>query len=84
MAYFQTKLGKFLRVLQWKMLVHIFNAHLVHFTDIWCVLCPFGIFSGRLAYFSLFWYFVPRKFWQPCQVESCGDVNTEQRLSNNK
>jgi hypothetical protein len=25
-----------------------------------------GISHGNLAYFSPFWYFVPRKIWQPC------------------
>jgi hypothetical protein len=39
MVYFQTKnptLGKFWKVLQWKILVH--------FMDIWSILLPFGIF----------------------------------------
>jgi hypothetical protein len=27
---------------------------------------PYGIFCGHLAYFSPFWYVVPRKLWQPC------------------
>jgi hypothetical protein len=47
--------------------VGIFYGHLVHFTvfcnryfmDIWYGLCAFGIFFP-------FWYFVPRKIWQPC------------------
>jgi hypothetical protein len=47
MAYFQTKnpnLGKFLRVLQWKMIVN--------FMAIWNILWPFGLFYGYLVYFS--------------------------------
>jgi hypothetical protein len=67
MVYFQTKnpnLGKFRRVLDWKMLIHfkaiwniyrifdIFYDHLVHFVLIW--------------YFFRFWYHAPRKIWQPC------------------
>jgi hypothetical protein len=37
-------LGKFWRVLQWKMLVY-FNGHLVYFRAIWYILWTFGIFS---------------------------------------
>jgi hypothetical protein len=47
MAYFQTKnpnLGKFWRLLQWKMGV------------IWSILWPFGLFYGRLVYFMDIWY----------------------------
>jgi hypothetical protein len=70
--YFRTKktyLGKFWKVLQWKILVFfmallsilrpivIFYGHLVHFVDIWYV-------------FPRFWYVVPRKIWQPCSVDS--------------
>jgi hypothetical protein len=43
----------------------IFNARLVYFTAIGNILWPFGIFCGHLVYISLFWYFVPRKIWQP-------------------
>jgi hypothetical protein len=62
---FQTKnptLGKFWRVLQWKMLVY--------FMDTWSILRPFVIFYGHLVSWHIFfpfWYFVPRKIWQPCQ-----------------
>jgi hypothetical protein len=74
MVCFQTKntnLGKFWRVLQWKMLEYfiaiwsIFYRHLVYFVAIWYVLWPFGIFYGYLVYFPPFWYVVPRKIWQP-------------------
>jgi hypothetical protein len=30
------------------------------------ILWTFGIVRGNLAYFFPFWYFVPRKIWQPC------------------
>jgi hypothetical protein len=43
----------------------IFYDHLVYFTAIGNILWPFGIFCGRVVYFSKFWYFVPRKIWQP-------------------
>jgi hypothetical protein len=59
MVYFQTgnpTLGKFGKVLQWK---------------IWCTLCTFGLFYDHLVYFVtfvviwyIFWYVVPRKIWQ--------------------
>jgi hypothetical protein len=66
MVYFQTKipnLGKFRRVLQWKMLVFLwafgkFYGHLVYFMAM-------GIFDDFLVYFFTFWYVVERKFWQP-------------------
>jgi hypothetical protein len=54
MVYFQTKnpiLGKFWRVLQWKMLVY--------FVAIWSILRPFGILYDHLAYFSPFPYIFP-------------------------
>jgi hypothetical protein len=66
-GFFQTKnpnLGKFWRVLQWKILVY--------FMIIWSISRPFEIFCGHLVYFVViwyifphFWYFVPRKIWQP-------------------
>jgi hypothetical protein len=51
MVFFQTKnrnLGKFWRVLQWKMLVFlwpfdIFYAHLVYFDEIWYIFPRLGI-----------------------------------------
>jgi hypothetical protein len=51
MVYFQTKnpnLGKFWRVLQWKMLVY--------FMAIWYIFRTFGIFYGTLVYFEVIWY----------------------------
>jgi hypothetical protein len=59
-------LGKFWRVLQWKMLVKFINT--------WSILLSSVIFyghwiyivRGNLVYFSLFWFFVRRKIWQPC------------------
>jgi hypothetical protein len=67
MVYFQTKnpnLGKFWRVLQWKMLVY--QDHLEHFPAIWYIyfmalwymLWSFGIFSP-------FWYIYREKSGNP-------------------
>jgi hypothetical protein len=72
MVYFQTQntnLGKFWRVLQWKLLVY--------FMAIWSILWPFGLFYGHfglfcgyLVYFSPFWYVAPRKSWQSWTLQS--------------
>jgi hypothetical protein len=54
MAYFKTKnsnLGKFWRVLQWKLLVY--------FVAIWSILRSFGIFCSHLAYFMVVLYIFP-------------------------
>jgi hypothetical protein len=54
-AYFQTKnpnLGKFWRVLQWKMSIHV--------RAIWYIVPPFGIFYGRWVYSLVIWYIFPR------------------------
>jgi hypothetical protein len=45
----------------------IFYDHLVYFTAIGNILWPF---CGNLVYFSPFWYFGPRKIWQPCFVHT--------------
>jgi hypothetical protein len=52
-------LGKFWRVLLWKMLVNFmgissFCGHLVYFVSVWYTLWPFGIIYGYLVYFSRF------------------------------
>jgi hypothetical protein len=68
MVCFQTKnsnLGKFWRVLQWKMLV-LFNGLLVHFTAFCYILWTFGTVCGNLVYIFPFRYFAARKIWQPC------------------
>jgi hypothetical protein len=39
---------------------------LVHFTVICYILWTSGKVRGNLVYFFPFWYFVPRKIWQPC------------------
>jgi hypothetical protein len=49
----------------------------VYFMTIWSILWPFGIFYGHLVYFAViwytylspFWYFGPRKIWQPWSVD---------------
>jgi hypothetical protein len=56
MAYVQTKnpdLGKFWRVLQWKMLVYFIMT-------IWPILRPFGIFWGNLVHCLVIWYIFSR------------------------
>jgi hypothetical protein len=55
MVCFQTKnpnLGKFWRVLEWKILVS--------FMTIWSVLRPLEILNGNLVYFVVIWYIFPR------------------------
>jgi hypothetical protein len=64
MVCFQTKnpkLGKFWRVLQWKILVY--------FMTIWSILLPLEILYGHLAYFAVIWYIFPR-FGILCQEKS--------------
>jgi hypothetical protein len=77
MVCFQTKnpnLGKFWRV-------YIFYDHLVYFTAIGNTLWPFGLFCGHLVYFPpLFWYFVPRKIWQPWVGGGFTTENREKRF----
>jgi hypothetical protein len=46
-----TDLGKFFRVLQWKMLVY--------FKAIWSILWPTCILCGFLVYFRVLWYIYP-------------------------
>jgi hypothetical protein len=51
----------------------IFYDYLVCFTAIGNISWPFSIFCGHWVYFYPFWYFVPRKIWQPCiKPEFCG------------
>jgi hypothetical protein len=58
-------LGKFYRVLLWKMISYmaiwslllpfgIFCCHLVYFVTVGYILLPFGIFCGHLVYISRF------------------------------
>jgi hypothetical protein len=56
--WFDPNLGKFWRVVQWKMLYYIilFYGHLNYFMAIWYIMWYFGLFSA-------FWYVVPRKIW---------------------
>jgi hypothetical protein len=48
--------------------VGILYGHLNYFMAIGNILWPFVTFGGHLVYFSPFWYFEPRKIWQPCYV----------------
>jgi hypothetical protein len=65
MVCFQTKnpnWSTFWRVLQWRLVAY--------FMDTWSILWSFVTFYGHLVwlvvYIFPFWYFVPRKIWQPC------------------
>jgi hypothetical protein len=61
MVYFQTKnfnLGKFVRALEWKILVY--------FMPIWNILWTFGVFYGHWV---ILWSFYPR-FGILCQEKS--------------
>jgi hypothetical protein len=54
MVRFQTKntdLGKFWRVLRWKMLVY--------FMAVWSIIWPSGIFCGFLVYLTAIWHISP-------------------------
>jgi hypothetical protein len=56
--------------------VGTFYGHLVHFTHFCYILWTFGRVRGNLVYFSPFWYFVPRKIWQPwCDVARYGNLS---------
>jgi hypothetical protein len=68
MAYFETKnpdLGKFWKVLQWKVLVYYMSIWCRYCMAIWYILWPLGGFYGCLLHFPPFWYVVPGKIWQP-------------------
>jgi hypothetical protein len=41
----------------------IFNCHLVHFTAIWYILLPFGIYYIRTAIWYILWPFGIFWFW---------------------
>jgi hypothetical protein len=68
MVYFQTKnsnLGKFWRVLQWKMLVYFMAIWpiLRQFSMLCCHMVNFVVIS--YTYVSPLWYVVPIQIWQP-------------------
>jgi hypothetical protein len=44
--------------------------HGIFFGHFCYILWTFGIVRGNLAYFYPFWYFVPRKIWQPWSCET--------------
>jgi hypothetical protein len=54
----------------------IFYGRLAYFTAIGNTLWPFDIFCGNMVYFSPFWYFGPRKIWQPwfIPIHKCTSV----------
>jgi hypothetical protein len=49
----------------WVNLEGLTMVDVVYFMDIWSILRQFGIVYGHLVYFFPFWYFLPRKIWQP-------------------
>jgi hypothetical protein len=76
MLHFQTQksdLGKFWRVLQWKMLVY--------FMAIWSILRSLGIFCGPLVFFWSFGIFLPR-FGRLGQEKSCNPAAEASSLKN--
>jgi hypothetical protein len=81
MVCLQTKnpnLGKFRRVLLWKILVYFMTIWSTYVTAIGNFLWPFGIFGGNLVYFPPIRYFGLRKIWQPWAGGfSFGDVKVE-------
>jgi hypothetical protein len=71
MVYFQSKnlnLGNFWRALDWKMLIKFMTLwNILRTFDIFCDhLLHFVTFRVHLVHFILFWFYVPRKIWQPC------------------
>jgi hypothetical protein len=70
MVCFQTKnpnFGKFWMVLQWKMLVYFMDTWSIVRSFVIPISLTFGIVHCNLVYCFPFWYFVPRKIWQPCR-----------------
>jgi hypothetical protein len=57
-------LGKFSRVLQWKMLVYVM-AQVVYFTAIWYILWKISALYGHLVYFSHFGMLYQEKSGNP-------------------
>jgi hypothetical protein len=58
------QIGKILEGLAMEDVV-IFYVRLVHFTVFCYILLTLGIVCGKFGIFFPFWYFVPRKIWQP-------------------
>jgi hypothetical protein len=78
MVCFQIKnpnFGKFLRVLQWKILVY--------FVTIWSILQPWEIFHGHLVYFVVIWYIFPVLVFCPkINLASLVHITIHSELSN--
>jgi hypothetical protein len=55
-----TNLGIFLKALELKFLIYM-RTYIGCFMTISCILQPFGIFCGHLAYIFPFWYIIPRQ-----------------------
>jgi hypothetical protein len=56
----------FFRALQWKMYYILWS--LGPFYGFCYILWTFGIIRSNMLYIFPFWYFVPRKIWQPCKA----------------
>jgi hypothetical protein len=65
MVYFLPKNHNF--GLFWEARFGIFHVLSVYFVVIWCMLCAMTIWYilWSLGAFFPFWYFAPRKIWQP-------------------
>jgi hypothetical protein len=64
-------LGKFLWVLQWKMLAYVMA--------IWSILRPFSVYCGHLVYFSCFGMLYQEKCGNPAPK---GDIHTRRERGN--
>jgi hypothetical protein len=61
--------------------VGIFYGRLVHFAVFCYIFWTFGIVRGNLVYILPFWFFVPRKIWQPKRQSNAALINVfEKRL----
>jgi hypothetical protein len=56
--------------LQWMMLAKFTNTWSILLSFVMHILWTLDIVRGILVDFPPFWYFVQRKIWQPCPVES--------------
>jgi hypothetical protein len=62
----------------------IVYCHLVYFVVIWYIFSILAYFTTFFGIFFPFWYFVPRKIWQPWTLEAVAHENGNGRLERNK
>jgi hypothetical protein len=73
-SFSNQKLGKIWRVLQRKMLVYFMDTSCaILWAFVTYILWTFGTVRDILVYFFPFWYFVPRKIWQPWRRHLLGE-----------